>query len=96
MAKRQHGGARKGAGRKRKADEQDLIEKLDLHINPDAVIKKLRAKINKSDFRAIQLYLQYRFGKPVETIDLNQKLEDITPVINVGFSKAKDPNELDK
>lgn len=66
-----HGGKRKGAGRKPKAEEQQLIEKLDNVIDNEAAILKLRELISEGDFRALQLYMNYRYGKPKETKDVN-------------------------
>ncbi len=66
-----HGGARKGAGRKPKADEVKLIERLDSIIDKDEAVGKLGELVTKGDIRALQLYLSYRYGKPKESIDLN-------------------------
>ena len=70
MKKNKHGGARKGAGRKPKAEEQKLIERLDNIINSDEAIEKLKMLINKPDLAAIRLYFEYRFGKPKDSIDV--------------------------
>ena len=59
------------AGRKPKAQEKDLIEKLDLIINNEEVIKKLKVLIDKGDMRALNLYMCYRYGKPKETKDIH-------------------------
>ena len=66
-----HGGARQGAGRKPKADEMKLIERLDKLIDKDEALSKLGELVAKADIRALQLYLSYRYGKPKESIDLN-------------------------
>ncbi len=68
-----HGGKRAGAGRKPKADELKLIEKLDSLIDKDAVITKLLQMIEDDSFPALKLYMEYRFGKPKETVE--QKVE---------------------
>ena len=71
MDKRKYnGGKRDGAGRKPKSEEQDLIEKLDKIIHEEDVIEKLKQLILDGDLRAIQLYLNYRRGKPKETKDI--------------------------
>ena len=71
MDKRKYnGGKRAGAGRKPKSEEQDLIEKLDKIIQEEEVIKQLKELIADGDLRAIQLYLNYRRGKPKETKDI--------------------------
>ena len=63
-----NGGIRKGAGRKPKADELNLIEKL----SPleDAAFKALKTGVEKGDFKFIQLYYNYYAGKPRETKDI--------------------------
>jgi hypothetical protein len=65
------GGARQGAGRKPKAQEQKLIERLDNIIDKDEAIGKLGELVAKGDMRAIQAYLSYRYGKPKESVDIN-------------------------
>ena len=71
MDKRKYnGGKREGAGRKPKSHEQDLIEKLDKIIQEEEVIEQLKELIADGDLRAIQLYLNYRRGKPKETKDI--------------------------
>lgn len=63
-----HGGARKGAGRKSKAEEVDLIEKL----TPleDAAFNALKKGVEKGDFKFVQLFYNYYAGKPRETRDI--------------------------
>ncbi len=65
------GGRRLGAGRKPKADELKLVEKLDNFIDNEIALKKLGELIAKGDIRAIQIYFNYRYGKPKEKIDIN-------------------------
>ena len=66
-----HGGSRNGSGRKPKADELKLVEKLDTLIDRDIVVKKLGELLAKGDIRALQLYFNYRYGRPKEKIDIN-------------------------
>ena len=72
------GGARKGAGRKPKADEIKFIEKLDSHIDPDKAIKVLSNLIKEENLTALKLYLEYRYGKPKETKDIT--ISEIQPL----------------
>ena len=65
------GGSRQGAGRKPKAQEQKLIERLDAIIDKDEALSKLEELVYKGDMRAVQLYLSYRYGKPKESVDIN-------------------------
>ena len=76
-----HGGIRKGQGRKPKADELKFLEKLDKHIDQDEAIKSLKALIKDGNFHAIKMYFEYRFGKPkdvVENINMNYDAGKIT------------------
>ena len=68
MAER--GGKRSGAGRKSKSEELQLIEKLNAHIDSDEAIIKLKEMIDDGDFKALQLYMNYMYGKPRETKDV--------------------------
>lgn len=72
-----HGGRRAGAGRKSKAEEQKLIEKLKDKIGDDKAFEALEKLIEKKDFRAIQLYFNYRFGKPKEDVSISTDFEGI-------------------
>jgi len=74
----------KGGGRKTKADELKLIERLDEIIDKDEALQTL-AKMAKKDFRALQLYLNYRWGKPKEKMDITTNEESLNiPVIRFG------------
>ena len=63
-----HGGKREGAGRKSKADEVSLIEKL----SPleDIAFEALKKGVEKGDFKYVQLFYNYYAGKPKETKDI--------------------------
>ena len=76
---RKNNGGNKNAGRKSKAAEQKLIEQLDGVIDSKEVIKELNKLVNKGDFRAIQLYFQYRWGKAKEQIDVTTNGESLKP-----------------
>ena len=69
------GGRRKGAGRKSKAEELGLSGTLDEIIDNAAVIKALKAKIEKGDIRAIQIYMEYYYGKPTKEVNMNTNIE---------------------
>jgi hypothetical protein len=71
-----HGGKRQGAGRKPKADELNLIEKL----SPleDAAYQALKAGVEKGDFKYVQLFYNYYAGKPRETKDIT--INEDTPL----------------
>ena len=59
------------AGRKPKSDEIKLIESLDKHIDQDEVFDTLHGLIKEGNIRAIQLYMNYRHGKPKESVTLS-------------------------
>jgi carbamate kinase len=58
-------------GRPPKADEIKFLERLDNIIDKDMALSKLEKLIKEDNFHAIKLYLEYRFGKPKETVDNN-------------------------
>ena len=63
------GGKRQGAGRKSKAEEIELIEKL-TPLEP-AALEALANGVKKGDYKFVQLYLHYYLGKPVENKNIN-------------------------
>ena len=75
MKTENRGGLRKGAGRKPKDKEQKLIESLDNIIDLNRAIETLKELVYGGDIRAMQLFLNYRFGKPKETVDITQFIE---------------------
>jgi len=75
MDRRRFNGGNKNAGRKPKANEIKLIERLDLNINQTLVFEKLKELIEGGSIRAIEVYLNYRFGKPREKVEMNLRPE---------------------
>ena len=69
MADNTHGGARQGAGRKSKAEEIEMIERLS-PLEPKA-FKALQAGIENGDFKFVQMFYNYYAGKPKETKDIS-------------------------
>lgn len=63
------GGKREGSGRKPKADEVRLAEKLDAILAPDDVWARLSDKVTEGDMNAIKLWIQYRYGMPKQVIE---------------------------
>jgi len=63
----EHGGNRKGAGRKSKADEQILIEKLE-PLEP-AALAALKEGLNDEQAWAVKLFMEYRYGKPKQIVE---------------------------
>jgi hypothetical protein len=68
MDGRRNNGGHKTAGRKSKAEEVNLIEKL----SPleDAAYIALKDGVERGDFKFVQLFYNYYAGKPRETKDI--------------------------
>ena len=75
MDGRKNNGGHKTAGRKSKSEELQLIERLSKHIDKDEAILKLKELMDEGDFKAIQLYMAYMYGKPKETKDITVNSE---------------------
>jgi hypothetical protein len=71
------GGARIGAGRKPKADEIKLIEKL----SPldDTALEVLKTLLENKDLGGLKLFMEYRWSKPLQKLqsDSNVNLTGI-------------------
>lgn len=68
MDKRKFNGGNKNAGRKPKAEEVQLIEKL-TPLEPLA-FEALMKGLENQDFKYVQLFYNYYAGKPRETKDI--------------------------
>ena len=76
-----NGGARQGAGRKGKAEEQKLIENL-TPMNSMA-LKSLEIGLEKKEQWAVKLFFEYFYGKPQQRVDVTSNDESINmPLIN--------------
>ena len=86
MDGRKNNGGHKTAGRKTKADEIKLIEALDKHIDSDRVFSVLQGLIEEKNIKAIQIYLDRRYGKPKESVTLNSEGFNISfkDILTVG------------
>ena len=86
------GGARKGAGRPSEGERLHIRQMLDETIDPAFVTEKIFQLIDNGDYRAIDLYMKYRIGTPVQSIDMN-----LTGSTDINFNlcdviKFKDEN----
>jgi hypothetical protein len=70
-----NGGARQGAGRKGKAEEQKLIENL-TPMNPMA-LKSLEQGLEKKEQWAVKLFFEYFYGKPQQRVDVTSNEESL-------------------
>lgn len=71
--RKNNGGKREGAGRKPKAEEQALIEKLS-PLAPKA-FKALDNAIQDEHSWALRLWFEYMYGKPKEKIEVTKVKE---------------------
>lgn len=76
---KKRGGAREGAGRKPKATEQELLDKLTPY--DDIALESLKKGVQAGDFNFTKLFMEYRFGKPKQDIGLTADVELATKVI---------------
>ena len=76
-----HGGKREGAGRKAKAEEQKLIEKL-TPLN-ELALDSLKKGLEKKEQWAVKLYFEYFYGRPQQRVDVTTNEESLNmPLIN--------------
>lgn len=87
---RKNNGGHKTAGRKSKAEEYKLIEKLDKYIDQQTVFETLGNLIREGNLKAVEIYLNYYFGKPTEKVDHSSNGETIKNPIVVFGGSAKD------
>ena len=75
---RKNNGGNKNAGRKPKAEEQQLIERL----TPldDVAFKALKNGLEDDQSWAVKLFLEYKYGKPKQQIE--QTTVTYTPDLN--------------
>ena len=75
-----NGGARPGAGRKGKAEEQKLIENL-TPMNAKA-LEALKEGLDKKEQWSVKLFFEYFYGKPQQRLDVTSNEETLNmPVI---------------
>ena len=76
----EHGGKREGAGRKPKSDELKLIEQL---TEFDDIAKKCMVDgIKDGNYQFWNKFMEYRYGKPKERLDVTSNEESINiPII---------------
>ena len=79
--KGKNGGVRAGAGRKSKAEEQQLIEKL-TPMESNA-LKKFEANLKAGEKWAIELFFKYMYGLPKQQIEADIKNTGQIPIIQI-------------
>ena len=80
MDKRKNNGGHPNSGRKSKAEEIAMIERLS--PMQDKAYKALEQGVENGDFKFVQLYFNYYAGKPKETKDITLNTEQ--PIFNLG------------
>jgi hypothetical protein len=80
MDKRKNNGGHPNSGRKPKADEIAMIERLS--PMEEKAYKALEQGVENGDFKFVQLYFNYYAGKPKETKDITLNTEQ--PIFNLG------------
>lgn len=76
-----HGGKRQGSGRKPKDEKLKLIEQMDAYMLPEELWATLAELCKKKDRFALRTWIEYRYGKPKQYIDLETSSEHFTPII---------------
>jgi len=84
------GGAREGSGRKAKADEQHLIEKLS-PLEPLAFNALEKGLMAGRDW-AVKMYFEYVYGKPKAQMDITTDGQAFNPT-QITFKSFKKDNE---
>jgi hypothetical protein len=79
MYGRKNNGGHKNAGRKSKAEEIQMIERLS-PLEPKA-FKALEKGVEEGDFKFVQMFYNYYAGKPKETKDISITSEQ--PLFNL-------------
>ena len=83
VVKKQRGGVREGSGRKSKAEELSLIEKLS-PLEESAFTALTKALLAEKDW-AVKLFFQYQFGMPKQVVDQHNTHDINTFSINEVF-----------
>lgn len=96
MAKKEknHGGSRERAGRKSKAEEMGLPMLLKAAITNDDWVSMFKVCVKQArtgSAKHLELLMQYQFGKPSQTIDLNQSGSLDVNIPSIVFTDEKRP-----
>ena len=89
------GGSREGAGRKPKADEIAKIDMMDSIAEPIRAWEELWKLCEKGDGKALQVWIDHRFGKPKENKEHNFLNLPFEGIINEfrNFGETKNNSE---
>jgi NADPH-dependent ferric siderophore reductase len=71
-------------GRPPKADEIKIIEQMDAIAAPSEAWRALWVKCQEGDVQAVKTWLNYRFGMPKQSVDLDATIRDFpSPIIEL-------------
>lgn len=62
-----NGGWRPGSGRKKRMEEEQIIDKLS--PMEEAAFNMLRRKIDEGDMKAVQIFMNYYMGLPTQKVE---------------------------
>lgn len=85
-----NGGKRPGAGRKSKAEELKIAEKIDNILGDDweaGVFEKIKAEALKGSFQHAQLLLAYKYGKPQDKVDVTTNGKELPTSKEIVFRR---------
>lgn len=85
--RKNNGGARANAGRKPKADEEKLIQRLSQL--DDIAFKALENGIKEGNYQYWNKFMEFRYGKPKERVDVTSNEQTIN-IPTIEFFKSKD------
>lgn len=86
------GGARPGAGRKKRVDELRVIEQMDATLAPDKVWEILAEMVLEKKEMAVKLWLEYRLGKPRQQVDVTSDGQSLSaPEIILNITPITTP-----
>lgn len=88
--RKQNGGKRKGAGRPTKANEEELLARL--RPMDEIALAALKKGIKNGDYNYWNKFMEYRYGKTKDRLDITTGDESFNqPILN--FFKTKKDKE---
>lgn len=81
------------AGRKKKADEIAMIQRMDAILAPDEAWQALADRVQSRDTNATKVWLAYRYGQPKQSVDLSNSDGTMVPNSMAAFYDQDRNNE---
>ena len=81
------GGRREGSGRKSKAEENELLDKL--KVFDKLAFKALERGIRAGDYKYWNKFMEYRYGTPTKNVDITSDGEGFSMPLIQFFSNKK-------